>query len=191
MVDIKGVIKHLLKLQPNSVGMECQMLFAKMFRPALYAKWRNGEMAKWRNHKPYGKMQPLNVPSRPAEALSIDFITDLPKSRNFDSILVIVDRISKGLTVVPCDKTVTASELKDLMIKQVFWVKGKPKNILSDCGPQLRAKTWQGYCASLGVDLSFTAGYIQATDQWSNREDEPKSQEIFKMLLLEVRRHLG
>ncbi|MBW0585091.1 hypothetical protein O181_124806, partial [Austropuccinia psidii MF-1] len=47
------------------------------------------------HHKKFGLLKPLPIPSGPWICLSMDFITQLPLSNSFDSILVIVDRFSK------------------------------------------------------------------------------------------------
>ena len=55
------------------------------------------QFANARRHRPYGALQPLPVPEGPWQEISMDFITDLPPSRNnkavYDAILVIVDRL--------------------------------------------------------------------------------------------------
>ncbi|MBW0519806.1 hypothetical protein O181_059521 [Austropuccinia psidii MF-1] len=47
------------------------------------------------HHKKFGLLKPLQIPADPWNSLSMDFITQLPFSNNFDSILVVVDRLSK------------------------------------------------------------------------------------------------
>ncbi|MBW0557242.1 hypothetical protein O181_096957 [Austropuccinia psidii MF-1] len=48
------------------------------------------------HHKKFGLLKPLPIPNGPWICLSMDFITQLPFSNSFDSILVIVDRFSKN-----------------------------------------------------------------------------------------------
>ena len=43
------------------------------------------------NQAPAGKLKPLDTPPGPWKEISADFITDLPRSEGFDSILVVVD----------------------------------------------------------------------------------------------------
>ena len=51
----------------------------------------------------------------------MDFITDLPLSDSFDSTFVMVDQgLSKGVILIPCNKTVTALQTANLLIKEVF-----------------------------------------------------------------------
>jgi hypothetical protein len=42
-------------------------------------------------YRSYGLLQPLPIPRQPWPSVSMDFITDLPSSKNFDAIFVIVD----------------------------------------------------------------------------------------------------
>ena len=51
--------------------------------------------------KPFGELQPLPIPGRPWESISLDFIVKLPQSSGFDSILVVVDRLTKFCTLHP------------------------------------------------------------------------------------------
>jgi hypothetical protein len=59
------------------------------------------------NIPPAGLSQPLEVPEGPWKSASADFITGLPPSHGFDSILVVVDRFSKEVAFAPTTKTVT------------------------------------------------------------------------------------
>ena len=58
---------------------------------------------------------------RPFQQITMDFITDLPLSDGFDSIFVVVDQgLSKGVILIPCNKTVTALQTTNLLIREVF-----------------------------------------------------------------------
>ena len=50
------------------------------------------------------------VPSRPFEVVSIDFVTGLPMTdRGVDAVMVMVDRFSKYVTIVPCTTDIDAT----------------------------------------------------------------------------------
>ncbi|MBW0520243.1 hypothetical protein O181_059958 [Austropuccinia psidii MF-1] len=53
------------------------------------------------HHKKFGLLKPLPIPNGPWICLSMDFITQLPLSNSFDSILVIVERFSKMVLFIP------------------------------------------------------------------------------------------
>ena len=72
--------------------------------------------AKAPHHKPFGLLQPLPIPDRAWESVSTDFIVKLPPSRDpgrlkggeFDSIWVVVDRLTKMVHLVPCNESITS-----------------------------------------------------------------------------------
>jgi len=45
-------------------------------------------------HAPYGVLKPLSVPNRPWQHISVDFVTGLPRSKGYDAICVVVDRLT-------------------------------------------------------------------------------------------------
>ncbi|MBW0506429.1 hypothetical protein O181_046144 [Austropuccinia psidii MF-1] len=57
----------------------------------------------------------------------MNFITQLPLSNNFDSIIVVVDRFSKMEIFIPDYGTITALELDQIFISHVFSKHGPPK----------------------------------------------------------------
>ncbi|MBW0588066.1 hypothetical protein O181_127781, partial [Austropuccinia psidii MF-1] len=81
------------------------------------------------HHKKFGLLKPLSIPSGPWNSLSMDFITKLPLSRNFDSILVVVDRFSKMAIFIPTYSTITALDLAHIFISHVFFKHGLPISI--------------------------------------------------------------
>jgi len=61
-------------------------------------------------HRPYRLLQPLPIPETPWTSMSMDFIVDLPKSKSFDSVFVVVDRLTKMAHFVLCNKTIIGKE---------------------------------------------------------------------------------
>ncbi|KAK3574387.1 hypothetical protein QTP86_006576 [Hemibagrus guttatus] len=85
---------------------------------------------------PSGLLQPLPIPQRPWSHLSIDFVTDLPPSNGFTTILVIIDRFSKACQLIPLKGLPTAMETAQSLFHHVFRVYGIPEDIVSDRGTQ-------------------------------------------------------
>jgi hypothetical protein len=53
---------------------------------------------KSKRHAPFGLLRPIPIPSRPFEVITMDFIPELPKTKNqHDNILVVVDKLTKLL----------------------------------------------------------------------------------------------
>ncbi|MBW0488548.1 hypothetical protein O181_028263 [Austropuccinia psidii MF-1] len=70
--------------------------------------------------KKFGLLKPLPIPNSPWISLSMDFITQLPLSNSFDSILVIVDRFSKMEVFIPTMSSITSLDLAHLFINDIF-----------------------------------------------------------------------
>ncbi|MBW0546014.1 hypothetical protein O181_085729 [Austropuccinia psidii MF-1] len=81
------------------------------------------------HNKKFGLLKPLQIPPGPWNSLSIDFITQLPLSSNFDSILVVVDRLSKMAIFIPAYSTITALDLAQIFISHFFSKHGLPISI--------------------------------------------------------------
>ncbi|KAA0063945.1 reverse transcriptase [Cucumis melo var. makuwa] len=79
-----------------------------------------------------GLLDPLPVPTRPWESVSMDFITHLPKVGDFEAILVIIDRFSKYATFFPTTKQCSAEMTAQLFFKHVVKLWGVPTSIVSD-----------------------------------------------------------
>ena len=62
-----------------------------------------------------GLLQPLPIPSDPFEVVTMDFITELPESNQFNAILVIVDKLTKYGHFIPTHTNVTAKETATLV----------------------------------------------------------------------------
>ena len=90
--------------------------------------------------KTTGLLEPLPIPKEPWESIAMDFIVGLPKSKGYDSILVVVDWFSKMRYFIYTKTTVTAKEVADLVFANVFKYWGMPKNMLSNRDPKFVAK---------------------------------------------------
>jgi hypothetical protein len=75
----------------------------------------------------------------------MDFITDLPNSQGYDSLFIVVDRLSKATIISPCTKTITAEETSKLYMDNVWRRTGLPRQVISDRGPSLRPKSCKRY----------------------------------------------
>jgi hypothetical protein len=65
----------------------------------------------------------------------MDFITNLPLSNFYDSIVVVVDRLIKMVHFIPCNKIIIGKRMVKLFLNHVFQYHGLPENIIYDCGP--------------------------------------------------------
>ena len=123
-------------------------------------------------HRPYGLLRPLKIPKKPWTSISMDFIVDLPPSKEFDSIFVVVDRLTKMTHFVSCNKTVTGEEIARLFIDNVYKYHGLPDDIISDRRTQFTSKFWQSLFKILQVEIKLSSAYHPQTDGQTERVNQ-------------------
>ena len=96
--------------------------------------------------KPAGAAVPLQPSTMPWVDVSADFITDLPLSHGFDSILTVVDHFSKETEFILCNKTATALDTAKLYLFHVWKDHGLPRTIVSHRGPQFASQVMMDLC---------------------------------------------
>ncbi|KAK3548528.1 hypothetical protein QTP70_013378 [Hemibagrus guttatus] len=107
--------------------------------------------ARTSRHLPEGLLEPLPVPRRPWSHLSVDFLTNLPDSGGFTTVMVVVDQFSKGCRLIPLKGLPTAMQSAEAMFQHVFRNFGLPEDIVSDRGSQFTSRVWGSLCARLGI----------------------------------------
>ncbi|SOV01386.1 uncharacterized protein UDID_17645 [Ustilago sp. UG-2017a] len=123
-------------------------------------------------HRPYGLLQPLATPDRPWGSISLDFIEGLPPSRNYDSILVIVDRLTKFAILAPTHKTVTAKQTAVLLYGHMVRLFGYPDHMVSDRGRQFISGAWKAFAEQMGVKHLLSTAYHPQTDGQTERVNQ-------------------
>jgi hypothetical protein len=83
---------------------------------------------------PYGLLEPIQIPDNRWDVVTtMDFVTGLPTIRQGNNcILVMVDKLTKFVVLVPTVKKLTAIECAELFIIHIFQTKGLPERIISD-----------------------------------------------------------
>jgi hypothetical protein len=118
-------------------------------------------------------LQPLPIPSWKWEDISMDFIVGLPNtSQRHDSILVIVDRLTKTAHFLPMHTTYNAKKYAEIYLDQIVRLHGVPKMIISDRGAQFIARFWEQLQHSLGTKLIRSSAYHPQTDGQTERVNQ-------------------
>ncbi|MCH82152.1 retrotransposon protein [Trifolium medium] len=113
---------------------------------------------------PGGLLQPLPVPDQIWEDISMDFITRLPKSKGFEAILVVVDRLSKYSHFVPLKHPYTTRSIAEVFCKEVVRLHGVPLIIVSDRDPVFMSSFWRELFRMQGTQLKMSSAYHPESD---------------------------
>ena len=113
---------------------------------------------------PRGLLQPLPIPNGIWEDLSLDFITGLPKSKGYEAILVVVDRLSKYSHFILLKHPYTAKSIAELFVKEIVRLHGIPKSLISDRDPLFVSHFWLELFKLQGTKLQMSFSYHPETD---------------------------
>lgn len=126
----------------------------RKFVTEYIASWDACQRTKTARHSKYGLVQPLPVPEAPWQPLSMDHSTDLPRSQGFDSVLVVVDRLTKT-HFIKANKSDDARNLAQQFSGHVFRFHGLPKDIFFDRGTTFTSKWWTEFLKHLRIKPNF------------------------------------
>ena len=85
----------------------------------------------------------LPIPEWKWDKLGMDFITGLPRTHSsYDSIWVVVDRLTKVAHFIPVKTTYTSAKLAKIYMTRIVCLHGVPRTIVSDRGTQFTSKFW-------------------------------------------------
>ena len=119
---------------------------------------------KHQNLLPAGLLQPLPIPENVWSDISMDFIGGLPKALGRDSILVVVDRMTKYAHFFAVSHPYTAKEMAELFIKEVVRLHGFPTSIVSDRDRLFMSAFWAELFKEAGTKLKMTTAYHPQSD---------------------------
>jgi hypothetical protein len=104
------------------------------------------------------------VPEWKWEEIAMDFIVGLPRTQSgYDSILVIVDRLTKVAHFIPVKTTYSEPQLAELCMSWIVYLHGVPKKIVSDRGTQFSLRFWERLHETLDTLLRFSSAYHPQT----------------------------
>jgi hypothetical protein len=112
------------------------------------------------HQRPAGLLHPLKIPEWKWEEIGMDFIVGSPRTpAGYDSIWVIVDRLTKVVHFIPVRTNYTGAKLAELYMTRIACLHGVPKKIVSDQGSQFTSRFWKKLHESLDTKLKFSSSY--------------------------------
>jgi hypothetical protein len=126
--------------------------------------------------KPMGELVPLPAATAPWKSITWDHITDLPESKGFDSILVIVCRFSKRSHFLPCRMDQDTEGLAELFVKDYVRLHGLPDQIISDRGLRFTSNLWADICKLSKIERSLSTAYHPESDGQTERNNSTLEQ---------------
>ncbi|GJS96946.1 putative reverse transcriptase domain-containing protein [Tanacetum coccineum] len=110
------------------------------------------------------------IPQWKWDNITMDFVTKLPKSsQGYNTIWVIVDRLTKSAIFTPMRETDFTEKLARMYIKEVVTTHGIPVSIICDRDPKFASHFWRSLQKALGTSLDMSIAYHPQTDRKSER----------------------
>jgi hypothetical protein len=137
------------------------------------AKCLECQKVKAEHRHPVGLLQPFPIPEWKWEVVSMDFITKFPRtSKQHDSIMVVVDKLTKAAHFIPMKITHKETNVVDIYMREVARLHGIPKTIVSDRDPKFTSKFWKGLFKGFRTNLNFNTTYHPESDGKTERVNQ-------------------
>ncbi|GJT28761.1 putative reverse transcriptase domain-containing protein [Tanacetum coccineum] len=122
------------------------------------------------HQRPSGLLVQPKIPQSKWDNITMDFFMKLPKSsQGYDTIWVIVDRLTKSAIFVPMRETDPNGKLARMYLKEVVMRHGIPVSIICDRNPRFASNFWRSLQKALGTNLDMSTAYHPQTDGQSER----------------------
>ena len=129
-------------------------------------------------HKPYRSLKQLSISEQPWNSISMDFIKKLLSSSRFNTILVIVDWLTKQAIFISAYDTIMSVDLAHLFVLHVFSKYSIPSHITSDRDSEFVSNFFWSLGTTLDMRLHFTSDYHPE----GNGQTEPTNQTLKQYL---------
>ena len=134
------------------------------------AKCLTCSQVKAEHQRPYGKLQPLEIPVWKWEHVTMDLVTKLPKTRKgHDAIWVVVDRLTKSAHFLPIRENYNSEKMAEVYMNEIISRHGVPVSIVSDRDTRFTSRYWRKFNDELGTQLHISTAYHPQTDGQSER----------------------
>ena len=108
------------------------------------AKCPNCQEVKAEHQKSGGLLQEIQVPTWKWEDINLYFVVGFPRTLwKYDSIWVILDRLTKSSYFIPVNSTYSAEDYASIFIDEIVCRHGIPLSIISDRGEKFSSRFWR------------------------------------------------
>lgn len=122
--------------------------------------------------KPAGRLHSLPVPQAKFHDIGIDFIGPLPVSHGYDQLIVITDRLTGYVVLIPTNMTMNSTELACLLYDHWLSKFGCPRSIVSDRGSIFQSTLWKHLTRHIGAKSQLSTMYHPQTDGISEHSNK-------------------
>jgi len=99
----------------------------------------------------------------------MDFMTDLPKSEGYDTILVVIDRLTKISHFIPCSKDQPTQQFAYPFMKEIVRLHPLPYNIITYRGTLFTSEKWKETAGELGIEQRLRTAFHPQTERQTER----------------------
>nr|GEZ67110.1 putative reverse transcriptase domain-containing protein [Tanacetum cinerariifolium] len=143
------------------------------------------------HQRPSGLLQQPEIPVWKWERITMDFIIGLPRTPSgYDSIWVIVDRLTKSAHFLPVKTTDSMEKLTQLYLKEVVCRHGVPISIISDRDSKFTSRFWRSLQEALGKRLDMSTAYHPEMDGQSERTIQTLD-DMLRACVIDFRERIG
>ena len=111
----------------------------------------------------------LPIPQFAWHTISMDFIEGLPKSKTYDTILVVIDKLTKYAHFICLSHPYTAITVAQAFLANIYKLHGMPTVIISDRDRVFTSSFWQELFKLTDTTLNMSSAYHPQTDDQAER----------------------
>ncbi|GJT07980.1 putative reverse transcriptase domain-containing protein [Tanacetum coccineum] len=179
--DLRSVIMHESHKSKYSIHPSSEKMYQDMKKLYWWPNMKAGiatyvskcltcARVKAEHQRPSGLLVQPEIPEWKWDNITMDFITKLPKSsQGFDTIWVIVDRLTKSAHFLPIRENDPLDKLARLYLNRIVARHGIPASIICDRDGRFTSNFWRSFQKALGTDISMSTAYHPETDGQSER----------------------
>nr|GEW76368.1 reverse transcriptase domain-containing protein [Tanacetum cinerariifolium] len=179
--DLRSVIMH----EPHNSKYSIHLGSDKMYQDMKKLYWWSNMKSniatyvrkyltctkvKAEHQRPSGLLVQPAIPEWKWDNIMMNFITKLPKSsQGFDTIWVIVDRLTKSTHFLPIKENDPLDKLARLYLNRIVARHRIPVSIICDHDGRFTSSFWRSFQKALGTDISMSIAYHPETNDQSER----------------------